>query len=345
MITLLHEFLRMKANKKIMQKAIVLAMAFAVSVPVFAQDDNIKVLNANSQQSFAASIPAGEYSGITHIVADTFAVVSDKAPGNGFFLWKIQTDSVSGIIRSVENLGYRGSGSGQTDTEGIAYNPHTKTIFLSNESRNSIMELTLDGNPTGRTVAIPDSVSRKISGNMGLESLCYDSDSHRLWTATEGAIASSNSFVERDNAAVRIFSFNDSLQLAAWYNYALDAPSTTKPSRIFTLGVSDLAAIGNGKLLVLEREARVAENYVGSSTITKIYVVDTSAAAIGATLSKRLLLSFDTKLTLLRQDWANFEGICVVPSDSDTKTLVLVSDSQSQYRGVLKDWLKTILVE
>jgi len=308
----------------------------------------LAVVKVNSQKSFSQKVPAGEYSGITHIAADTFAVVSDKSEGKGFFLMKIQTDDKTGDIVDVQNLGYRGEGNGRFDIEGVAYNPHTSTLFVSHEADNSISELTLEGKLTGRVVAFPDSITKNIRKNISLESLCYDSESRLLWTATEGPLIQDgepSTATNGKSSVVRLFAFNEKLQQAAWYLYPTDKPSSSEKARLFTLGVSDLAAIGDGKLLVLEREARVTERYLGSSALVKVYVVDTKGVSAGSVLSKKLLLSFTTKLNVLRQDWANYEGMCLLPADENgRRKLLLVADSQSQYRGVLKDWFKSVVL-
>lgn len=325
-------------------RKILLYIFLIITATISAQTD-ISVLNVNPQQSFGTKIPAGEYSGITHIAADTFAVVSDKSEGQGFFLMRIQTDEATGKIRDVQNLGYKGSGNGHYDIEGIAYNPHTSKLFISQEADNTISELTLDGKLTGRKISFPDSIAKNIRSNMSIESLCYDADWHLLWTATEGPLKQDGDAATATNgkeSIVRLFAFDDSLHQTVWYRYMLDKPSSTAQARMFALGVSDLAAVGEGRLLVLEREARVTMNYLGSTSTVKLYLVDTKTSSPGEVLPKKLLLSFQTKLNLLRQDWANYEGLCLLPPNEDNvRTLIMLSDSQGQYRGVLKDWLKT----
>lgn len=323
---------------------LLLTILFLAASISFAQTD-ISVVNVNEQQSFPSRIPAGEYSGITHIAADTFAIVSDKTEGHGFFLMKIQAEEAIGKITDVQNLGYKSSDNGHYDIEGIAYNPYNKRIYISQEADNAITELTLDGELTGRKITLPDSISHNIRSNMSLESLCYDAESHLLWTATEGPLKQDGDASTATNgkeSIVRLFAFDDSLQQKAWYRYQTDKPSSTKNARMFCLGVSDLAAIGEGRLLILEREARVAENYIGSTAYAKLYLVDTKEATIGEILPKKLLFSFLSKMTLFRQDWANYEGLCLTPTDvNGNRTLIMLSDSQGQYRGILKDWFKT----
>lgn len=81
------------------------------------------------QKAFPGKIPPGNYSGITHVGGDEYAVVSDKSATDGFFLFRIDVDSVSGEIKNVENLGFRGDSLKNADCEGIAYRPSSGTFF------------------------------------------------------------------------------------------------------------------------------------------------------------------------------------------------------------------------
>ena len=50
-----------------------------------------------------------------------------------------------------------------------------------------------------------------------------------------------------------------------------------------------------------------------------------------------------TRLTLAGRSLANYEGMCLGPTLADgSRVIVLVADSQNQYGGVLKDWIKTL---
>ena len=60
---------------------------------------------------------------------------------------------------------------------------------------------------------------------------------------------------------------------------------------------------------------------------------------------KTLLTQWSTRLTLLGRSFANYEGMCLGPQLADgSQVLILLSDSQNQYAGVLKDWFKTIVL-
>ncbi len=61
-------------------------------------------------------------------------------------------------------------------------------------------------------------------------------------------------------------------------------------------------------------------------------------------MKKQLLAEWKTSLTLFHQDFANYEGMCLGPKlHNGTQVLVLCADSQNQYRGILRDWFRTIV--
>ena len=65
----------------------------------------------------------------------------------------------------------------------------------------------------------------------------------------------------------------------------------------------------------------------------------------GDVLHKHLLTEFSTHINLVRRDFANYEGLCAGPRLADgSQLLLLVADSQNQYRGILRDWFKTVVL-
>ena len=111
------------------------------------------------------------------------------------------------------------------------------------------------------------------------------------------------------------------------------------------LGVSGLAALEDGRIVVLEREMYFPKKQIGSFCKVRLYLVDTSQHQPGEVLSKTLLTEFKTKFNLTRRNFANYEGICLGPKLSDGRqVLILICDSQNQHRGVMRDWFKTIIL-
>ena len=112
-----------------------------------------------------------------------------------------------------------------------------------------------------------------------------------------------------------------------------------------TLGVSGLAALDDGQVIILEREVRKKAKGIGSFVHVKLLMVNPQLQQPGDTLRKQLLTEFRTRINLLKRSFANYEGICAGPKLADGRqVLLLVADSQNRYKGYLKDWFKTIVI-
>ena len=73
----------------------------------------------NQQRHFPETVPAGNYSGITWMGGDRYAVVNDKSPTAGFYLMTIRTDSITGEILEARTDTFLTSGQPNRDEEGI----------------------------------------------------------------------------------------------------------------------------------------------------------------------------------------------------------------------------------
>lgn len=292
-----------------------------------------------------ASVGAGEYSGITYIGGTQYAVVHDKLNGGGIVLYNItiNDDGTVGDVSKSIPTGTSSSVVTGMDNEGIAYVPGSPgTLFVSAEAEQSIKEYDLDGNPTGRSLTIPaDMAMDKISSNKGFESLTYNATTDLFWTTTESELA-------KDAATpglLRLQSFGNDLKAAGRYLYQMDAPSKTTEEAAtatsYVFGVPALAALDDGRIIVLEREVFVGSGseVLNSFTKTNLYVVKPSSDGSGI-LRKSLLKSFTTGPFSF---FANYEGMCVGPTLSDgSKTLVLIPDSQNGSSGLTKEYVKVI---
>lgn len=139
------------------------------------------------------------------------------------------------------------------------------------------------------------------------------------------------------------------------YAYQMDQPSTNKKADIYVMGVSELCALPDGQLLVLEREAFIPKIKIGAFCKCKLYQINPLNSEEFALkekfssdtpfLKKRLLAEWKTGLSLSKRSFANYEGMCLGPKLEDgSQVVILLSDSQDQYAGVLKDWFKTIVI-
>ena len=163
----------------------ILFFVFCFPFTLFAQAQQL--VRLNPQHYFQRTVPKGNYSGLTWLGGDRYAVVSDKTSESGFFRFRIQLDSVSGDIKDVVNEGFQSSGELNKDEEGIVFFPKDSTLFISREPDNSILEYGMNGKLTGRKLTIPSVFSMAIPA-YSFEALTYNAYTHRFWTTSESTL-------------------------------------------------------------------------------------------------------------------------------------------------------------
>jgi hypothetical protein len=315
------------------QYAFMMALLLAVPSTVFGHG----FLKLNRQQKFSRTIPAGNYSGITPIGNDRYAVVCDKSV-DGFFVFHLELDSLTGKILHVENEGFRASGYKNRDQEDIVFHPASRTLYICGEADNEIYEYSLDGKRTRHRLHSADRF-RHLSHDYGLEALCYDSESGRFYAMSEHPAA--------EDSLIRLTAFDEVGTIIRQWSYRLDATPKKHYGRS-VCGVSALCALGEGRLLVLERTIRVPRIKIGSWVETRLYeIIPTDDALLSEQiLEKRLICRFRTHMNLFRQNLANYEGMCVAKhEDGNSTILLLIADSQNQYHGLLRDWMRTVIIQ
>jgi hypothetical protein len=301
----------------------------------------------NKQRHFSKTVPPGNYSGITWLGEDRYAVVNDKGRTSGFHLMTLQTDPATGAILEARADTFVTDHQPNRDEEGICYVPQNGTVFVSGEADGRIKEYRLDGQPTGRQLNIP-AVFQSAYDNRGFEALTYDAATHRFWTTSENTLKNDGekpSFERRIPNLLRLQSFGDDLQPREQYWYLTDSSEVKATEGKSVLGVSGLAVLDDGHVVVLEREVYRTANNIGSYVHVKLYVVRPALQQAGDLLQKQLLIEFRTKMNITDRSFANYEGLCVGPRLQDGRQLlVLIADSQDQFRGLLKDWFRTVAV-
>ena len=220
--------------------------------------------------------------------------------------------------------------------------------------------------------------SSEFYPNYNFESLSFDSVHQYLWTIPESTLRKDgqpatpqNGLTNRlrlmrlnwgkikedsnkEEYSEQVSSKKDSRYMMT-YAYQMDQPSTHKKADIYVMGVSELCALPDGQLLVLEREAFIPKIKIGAFCKCKLYQINPLNSEEFALkekfssdtpfLKKRLLAEWKTGLSLSKRSFANYEGMCLGPKLEDgSQVVILLSDSQDQYAGVLKDWFKTIVI-
>ena len=214
--------------------------------------------------------------------------------------------------------------------------------------------------------------------NYNFESLAFDPVHQYLWTISESTLRKDgqpatpqNGLANRlrlmrlnwgkmkedsnkEEYSEQVNSKKDSRYMMT-YAYQMDQPSTHKKADIYVMGVSELCVLPDGQLLVLEREAFIPKIKIGAFCKCKIYLINPLNSEVFSMkekfssdtpfLKKRLLTEWKTGLSLSKRSFANYEGMCLGPMLEDgSQVVILLSDSQDQYAGVLKDWFKTIVI-
>ena len=214
--------------------------------------------------------------------------------------------------------------------------------------------------------------------NYNFESLAFDSVHQYLWTIPESTLRKDgqpatpqNGLANRlrlmrldwgkmkedsnkEEYSEQVSSKKDSRYMMT-YAYQMDQPSTHKKADIYVMGVSELCALPDGQLLVLEREAFIPKIKIGAFCKCKLYLINPlnseefsmkeKFSSDTPFLKKRLLTEWKTGLSISKRSFANYEGMCLGPKLEDgSQVIILLSDSQDQYAGVLKDWFKTIVI-
>lgn len=330
----------------------------AFSVGAMAETDSLRVVRVNKQRHFKHEVPAGNYSGLAPIGEGRYAVVSDKSATDGFFVFEIVVDSIDGSVEHVRHLGFHSDGAKNRDAEAVVFLPPTRTLMVAGEADGKVVELDLQGRRTGRVLDVGQTL-KGCTGEYGLESLAYDEASQTYWTCAESTLKGDGERATSVNGAlnrIRLQSYDAQLRPREQYAYQMDAPKAHKRAAKYAHGVSELLALADGSLLVLEREVFVSKKKIGSFVVNKLYrVVPDKSLSINANgnldesvafVGKKLVASWRTNISLFGRKLANFEGMCLGPRTKDgSQVIILVADSQNQYGGILRDWFKTIVVD
>ena len=289
-------------------------------------------------------IDSGEFSGITHISGNRYAVVDDNLKGGGIVFFSIpisQDGTVGRVVTQLADGTANATGKAQ-DCEGIAYLPSTGTLFVSTENQE-IREYDLSGRATGNALRIPKYMgTTQIQANRGFEALTYNDATGLIWTTTESPLKK-DTFLPR---ILRLQSFGKDGQPAGRYFYQTGEPlKSSKGTTAYVFGIPALTALDDGRLLVLEREVYVPnggfwDKFSDSFTKMDLFLVDPVHDTAGI-LRKTLLCSFRTGAL----DLANFEGMCLGPTLSDgTRCLLLIADSENGSGGLTNEYVKVILL-
>lgn len=317
-----------------MKRLLTLLLVLLPAAAAMAQEFHVKMY---PQARLSGNVRSGQYSGITYLGEELYAVVDDKLPGGGIVYMHIPVRDYGRVRMGVPEATSSGSVKGR-DNEGIAFVPATQRLWVSSEADQRIREYSLDGVETGRELRIPAAFGTGgITPNMGFEALTFDPATALFWTVSEGPL--------KGESVHRLQSFTFDGNPRWQYLYEMDAPTQSRSGATsYVFGIPALAALDDGRLLVLEREVYVPGGGVldkafRSFTRMKLYVVNPVGAPDGTLLEKQPFAAWTTSALNL----ANFEGMCLGPTLSDgSRCLLLIADSQGGSGGLTSEYIKLI---
>jgi hypothetical protein len=234
---------------------------------------------------------------------------------------------------------------GLKDPEGCAWDAFSRTLWVSDEKTATVKEFRLAPVAALRTLPVPP-VFKKARRNLSLEALTLSEDGRTLWFANEEPLACDGPRASVTNAGlVRLARYVRAAPERAWavagqWAYATERLNeAANPTRLNRCGISSLLALGEGRLLALEREMS------GFFFHWRIYEIDFAAATPVATLpslekdalrpvGKKLLAAGKERYSLLRPNGklANYEGLCLGPRLADgRRVLLMIADAGDRF--------------
>jgi hypothetical protein len=239
-----------------------------------------------------------------------------------------------------------GTGAESVDPEALRVDPSDGTLVWSSEgdAPDGFGPAVRRSTPQGRELASftlppmfirdPDQ-KRGPRNNNGFEGIDLAADGG-LWLAMEAPLIQDGPAASPDSGAlVRITRLGSDGAMAGQYAYALDRIRNAVPGKRADNGVSEILAVDDTRLLILERSGiqREGTHYGFHSRIylaetagaTDVRALDTLADQALRPMTKTLVFDFDS---LGAEAIGNLEGMAWAPRGRDPRgRLVLVTDS------------------
>ena len=330
----------------------VLLLLALVTLPLQAQLAEVLPQRALSKWK----VPAGNYSGITPLGNNRFAVVSDKAPSLGYFEWEILQDSLTGQVTQVSALGFRPLQSREKqpedvlDVEDLVFDAQRGAVWIANEGDQTLTAYEIATQQRAATMDIPPCFSRdSIFANLGFEALAHNPRA-QLWCSTSesplrgDASARPEHLLPKMPLNLRLILWDSTFTARRIVPYRMATSQLSRQARYYLQGVPALCFLPNGSLLVMERELSVPRRYLGAKCSIKLRLVVPDAPSKVVDVG-----TWCTHLCVFRRSFANYEGMCLGRRLADGRQTVLcVSDAQGGAGrcGVhLRDFLRVVVLD
>ena len=272
--------------------------------------------------------------------AGVFYVLRDHAGDGKSKVYPVSfaINPASGAI-AAQSIGAEFTPGSLGDAEGIALDPQTGALWISDEAGPTIAEYGLGGVATGRTAPVPAVQHDFHRGNLSLEALTISPDGLTMWTANEQALTCDGDSSSGNNTVstvVRLTRLTRATLQSEWeaageWAYVCDPCAGSDYAQS---GLSGLCALPDGSLLALEREVSIS-----TWGRCRIYRITTGALAAATEISEIASLTEaeaytpiakGTRLVEIKGVILNiivYEGIALGPILNDgSRAVYLVSD-------------------
>ncbi len=268
-------------------------------------------------------------SGISHKEGDRYIVVNDS--DGSIYEFEI-TMNENGKITNCKTIS-KTKLQDAVDLEGIAYDKANKTIWASDEWHQTIKGYGLDGKLL-KDVPVPP-IFKETRYLMGFESLTISENGLEMYSANEEALLADGANSSNTNGSlVRIIKYarpstEGEWTVAAHYPYLTDTIAGANFRNVARSGVSDLCALDDGRLIVLERE--MSRERLMPRFRTRLYLVDPGTAKDVkdiAALKEAEVSPVSKVLIYETYGLSMYEGICIAKHcDDGSYLLLMIADS------------------
>jgi hypothetical protein len=308
-------------------------------------------------------LDGGGYGGVSGIDYDPrsklWAFISDDKSEHGpshFFLGRLDlrpgqpcgptlTKMVPLRREDGETFPDRKAGSEAADGEAIRFDPLSHDLVWSTEGDfdhgypPAVRRMKADGTPLARTM-VPENLTFQADGTAGarknatIEGVSWSAGGRSLWLSMEWPLVQDGPIPSvAEGGLTRLTRLDRAGTMMAQYAYRIDPVQVASPVGVGDNGISEILALDDHRLLVLERSGVKGADGRYSYHI-RLYLADVAKARdvskMGSLLAtavrpveKRLLLNFDS--LGIRID--NLEAMAWGPRQADgARTLVLASD-------------------
>lgn len=296
-------------------------------------------------------------SGLTYAGGSDYYTIAEarNATGNveSWCLYKM-TIKTSADGKTIEDVKVENDGvqlGDCTDLEAVAYDPASGNVWAADETKKTIGEYDPETGKALRQVEFPAFLKNNVSGYW-FEGLTISGDGLTMWAANEEALVcddTRSSYAK--GTTVRLVKFTRASVVDNWTCVAMYPYKTAHWQNEYSYGtagrhgVSELVALPDGSLLVLERELSATRDgtdiWAGLSVNLYLFVYRITPEAFAAATNVKDIESLKQTTAWVPVDkqslwsnsgksvgWANYEGCCLGPRISDSQcSLIALSDA------------------